>query len=282
MKQIISTLTPDKHDGPAAWFGAFMFCMIFLLTHVSFAQPTTKPLTWPEGKRLAISLTFDDARDSQVTGGTALLDEYGVKATFFVVPSAVKRQLNGWKKAVASGHEIGNHSLSHPCSGNFLWSRDNALEDYTLDKMRDQLAEANKQIEDLLGVEMKVFAYPCGQTYVGRGANTKSYVPVIAGMFQLGRTWMDESPNDPSFCDFAQLTGVEMDGKNFKDILPLIESARKDRLWLVLAGHEMNKDGEQTTRLSMLRDLLEYAKDPANGIWIAPAGTVAEYVKARR
>lgn len=250
---------------------------ILMIPFLTNAQ-SANTITWPDGKRVAISLTFDDARDSQVNGGTALLDEYGVKGTFFVVPSAVKRQLKGWKKAVASGHEIGNHSLSHPCSGNFLWSRDNALEDYTLDGMRKQLMEANKQIEDLLGVDVKVFAYPCGQTYVGRGVNTKSYVPLVAEMFMLGRTWMDEAPNDPTYCDFAQLTGVEMDGKDFKEILPIIESAAENHQWLVLAGHEMNDGGAQTTRLSMLKDLLEYAKDPSHGIWIAPAGVVAEYV----
>lgn len=252
-----------------------------MLPYALHAQSATT-FTWPEGKRVAISLTFDDGRDSQVNGGTALLDEYGVKATFFVVPSAVERHLPGWKKAVASGHEIGNHSLNHPCSGNFLWSRDNALEEYSLDKMRNELAEANKQIENLLDIDVNTFAYPCGQTFVGRGMKTQSYVPLVAEMFLLGRTWMDEAANDPSFCDFAQLTGVEMDGKDFKDILPLIESAAENHQWLVLAGHEMNDSGNQTTRLSMLKELLEYAQDPSHGIWIAPAGVVAEYVKERR
>lgn len=255
--------------------------IVLILPFFTTAQ-TSSAFTWPEGKRVAISLTFDDGRDSQVNGGTALLDEYSVKATFFVMPSSVERDLQGWKKAVASGHEIGNHSLSHPCSGNFVWSRDNALEDYSLDQMRIQLAETNRQIKALLGVDAKVFAYPCGQTYVGRGLNTQSYVPLVAEMFLLGRTWLDESANDPTFCDFAHLTGVEMDGKDFKDILPLIETAAENNQWLVLAGHEMNNDGAQTTRLSMLRELLEYAKDPSHGIWIAPAGDVAEYVKGKR
>lgn len=238
--------------------------------------------SWPSGKTVAISITFDDARLSQVEGGTALLDEYNVKATFFVVPSAVEKRLEGWKKATASGHEIGNHSLNHPCTGNFLWSRKNALEDYSLDKMRGELQEANQSIQRLLGVTPQVFAYPCGQTFVGRGTETKSYVPVIAGMFTLGRGWLDESPNDPAFCDMAQLTGMEMDGKNFEEILPLIENAKKNNQWLVLAGHEMGESGAQTTRLTMLRKLLQYANDPANEVWIAPAGTIAKYINDSR
>jgi peptidoglycan-N-acetylglucosamine deacetylase len=260
----------------------FTVCIALLYPCTIIAQTTGTAFSWPEGKQVAISLTFDDGRSSQVEGGTALLDRYQVKATFYVVPSAVERKLEAWKKAVTSGHEIGNHSLKHPCSGNFLWSRSTALEDYSIDQMRSELADANQQIEKLLGVKCQVFAYPCGQMFVGRGKDAKSYIPVVADLFITGRGWLDESPNDPLFCDFARLTGMESDGKDFDEILQIIETAKKNRQWLVLAGHEINVSGDQTTRLAMLEKLLAYAKDPANGVWIAPVGTVAKYVQTQR
>ena len=249
---------------------------------ILLAQQGESTFAWPEGKQIAISLSFDDARASQVDAGTALLDQYGVKGTFYVVPNSVKQRLEGWKKAVISGHEIGNHSFNHPCTGNFPWSRQKAIENYTLKKMRNELILTNKAIKELLGVEAEVFAYPCGQTYIGRGKNTKSYVPVVSKLFLSGRGWLDEGPNAPQFCDLAQLTGMEMDGKDFDQILPLIENAKKSGAWLVLAGHEMGASGNQTTRLSMLKKLIEYAQNPANGIWIAPIGTVAKYIKGHK
>ena len=255
---------------------------IFLSSEILFAQQAESTFAWPEGKQIAISLSFDDARASQVDAGTALLDQYGVKGTFYVVPNSVKQRLEGWKKAVANGHEIGNHSFNHPCTGNFPWSRQKAIENYTLKKMRNELILTNKAIKELLGVEAEVFAYPCGQTYIGRGENTKSYVPVVSKLFLSGRGWLDEGPNAPQFCDLAQLTGMEMDGKDFDQILPLIENAKKSGAWLVLAGHEMGASGNQTTRLSMLKKLIEYAQNPANGIWIAPIGTVAKYIKGQK
>lgn len=254
---------------------------ILLLADTLLAQQDKSTFAWPEGKQIAISLSFDDARASQVDAGTALLDQYGVKGTFYVVPNSVKQRLEGWKKAVASGHEIGNHSFNHPCTGNFPWSKQKAIENYTLKQMRNELILANKDIKELLGVEAEVFAYPCGQTYIGRGENTKSYIPVVSKLFLSGRGWLDEGPNAPQFCDLAQLTGMEMDGKDFDQILPLIENARKSGAWLVLAGHEMGASGNQTTRLSMLKQLIEYAQNPANGIWIAPVGTVAKYIKGQ-
>lgn len=254
--------------------------IILLSMGSAYAQPQT--FAWPEGKKAAISLSFDDARASQVQGGTVLLDQFGVKATFYVMPAAAEKNLEGWKRAVANGHEIGNHSATHPCSGNFPWARSNALENYTIEQMHSELTYANQEIQKLLGVECTAFAYPCGQTFVGREKDTKSYVPVVATLFLTGRVWLSEGPNDPRFCDFAQLTGVESDGKDFEQILPLVQSAAENGQWLVLAGHEMNESGPQTTRLSMLKKLLEYASDPAHGIWIAPVGTVAKYIQEHR
>jgi peptidoglycan-N-acetylglucosamine deacetylase len=261
-------------------FGYLVFILVLGCSTVHAQE--TSPFKWPEGKKVAVSLTFDDGRNSQVDAGTVLFDKYGVKATFFVVPSGVEQRLDKWKKAVAEGHEIGNHSLVHPCSGNFLWARKNALEEYSLEKMENELAEANRQLNQLLGINPATFAYPCGQKFVGRGQQTQSYVPVIAKMFTLGRGWLDEAPNDPQYCDFAQLTGMEMDGKDFDEILPLIEGAKEAGLWLVLAGHDIGETARQTTRLTMLEELIQYAQDPANGVWLAPAGTVAQYVQANR
>src|SRR5437773_2931342 len=257
-------------------FLAVIFVM--LLGEVPFAQQAAKTFKWPDGKRAALSVTFDDARMSQVDSGTVLLDKYGIKATFFVVPSNVEGRLDGWKKAVANGHEIGNHTINHPCTGNFPWSEKNALENYSLDDMRNELIGCNKRIKELLGVKPEVFAYPCGQKFVGRDTNTRTYVPLVAKMFIVGRGWRDEAMNDPGFCDLAQVSGIEMDGKTFDEILPLIEEARRTGQWLILAGHEMGDSGVQTTRLKMLKQLIEYVQDPANGIWIAPAGTVAKYI----
>jgi peptidoglycan/xylan/chitin deacetylase (PgdA/CDA1 family) len=242
------------------------------------AQPPAR-FAWPGGARAALSLSFDDARASQVLAGLSVLDAHGVKVTFYVVPSAVEPQLAGWRKAVAAGHEIGNHSLTHPCSGNFPWAREKALETYTLEKMRGELVAGNARVKDLLGVVPETFAYPCGQTFVGRGRETKSYVPLVAELFLAGRGWLDEAPNDPLFCDLAQSLAIEMDGKDFAQIRPVLEQARETGGWVVLAGHEIGGEGRQTTRVSMLQALLPYARDPANGLWLAPVATVARHIR---
>jgi peptidoglycan/xylan/chitin deacetylase (PgdA/CDA1 family) len=245
-------------------------------------QAPQAPFAWPAGARAALSLSFDDARPSQVEVGTALLDRHGVKVTFFAVPGRVEERLPDWKKAVAAGHEIGNHSLDHPCTGNFPWARKKALEEYSLEDMHRQLVEANARLRQLLGVTPETFAYPCGQTFVGRGLDTRSYVPLVAGLFVAGRGWLGEAPNDPAFCDLAQVLGMEMDGRDFEQVRPILEGAREARAWLVLAGHEIGREGPQTTRIAMLEKLLPYVRDPANGFWVAPVGAVARHIREQR
>lgn len=242
--------------------------------------PSDAGTIWPAGARMALSLSFDDGRESQVTTGLPVFARHGTKATFFVVPSAVERRLDGWKQVAAAGHEIGNHSLTHSCSGNFPFSRQKALEAQSLSRMRAELIEANARIAALLGVTPRTFAYPCGQTFVGRGRETRSYVPVVAELFLAGRGWLDEAANDPSYVDLAQTLGVEMDGKDFADVRPLLDDARARGAWLVLAGHDIGEGGRQTTRVAMLDQLLAYVKDPAHGIWLATVGEAAARVAA--
>jgi peptidoglycan/xylan/chitin deacetylase (PgdA/CDA1 family) len=262
------------------------FCLISVInqaqSYESAKSADKSVFQWPEGKKMALSLTFDDARLSQPDIGIPLLDKYGVKATFYLSPGDMLKRLDLWKKAVGNGHDIGNHSVLHPCSGNFDWSRDKALEDYTLQKMDTELDSANRLIKKMLGVQPVSFAFPCGQTFVGRGANARSYIPVIAAMFETGRGFLSESPNDPAFCDMSQLTGIELDGKTFEQVKILIEAARSKGLWLVFAGHEMNTGGVQTSQLATIEAICKYASDPANGIWIDNVHKIAAYVKEKR
>ncbi|MBK8500720.1 MAG: polysaccharide deacetylase family protein [Saprospiraceae bacterium] len=138
---------------------------------------------WPVGKKAALSLSFDDARLSNVDVGLSLFKKHDVRVTYYVVPGGVQQRLPQWRQAVADGHEIANHTLYHPCSGNFSWARSKALESYSLASMREELIEANQQIKSLLGVEPISSAACCGQTYVGSGTETRSYVPLIAELF---------------------------------------------------------------------------------------------------
>ena len=237
---------------------------------------------WPDGRKAALSLTFDDARESQVDVGIPLLNAHGVQATFYVLPEGARKRLAGWKAAAAAGHEIGNHTRTHPCTGNFAFSRKNALEDYTLERIERDAAEASLFVSREMGREATSFAYPCGQTFVGRGEGVRSYVPVVARALHTGRLYLGEDSNDPAFCDFAQLQAVGLDGLSFEDVRPLLDKAVAEGRWLILAGHEIGESGPQTTLAATLAALCRYAKDPKSGLWIDTVDTVSAHVRRTR
>lgn len=240
------------------------------------------PFLWPDGKKCAVSLTFDDARLSQTDVGIPLLDRYGIKATFYISPDNLQQRVEQWRSAAVNGHEIGNHTMTHPCTGNYAFSRQNALEDYSLSDIKQEIRQANDFIHNLLGIKPTSFAYPCGQKYVGRGKKVKSYVPLIAKYFTTGRGWLGEAANDPYLCDMAQLLAIESDGKSFVQLQTLVDQAAAEGRWLILAGHEMNESGTQTTRIDALEELCRYFSSSGQYIWVTTVKEAAEYISMNR
>jgi peptidoglycan/xylan/chitin deacetylase (PgdA/CDA1 family) len=63
----------------------------------------------------AVALTFDDGPWPGATERVlAILERFGVKATFFMVGSQAERYPNLVKRVNRAGHSIGNHTFDHP------------------------------------------------------------------------------------------------------------------------------------------------------------------------
>jgi hypothetical protein len=242
----------------------------------------TSELEWPHGLRAAVSLTFDDARRSQIDHGMPLFKELGVRATFYVNPARARDRIEGWRKAYLEGHEIGNHTRHHPCSETYEWSRDHAIEDYSLARMEEELVGCNEDVQTLIGVRPQTFAYPCGQTYVGRGEGQTSYIPLVADHFLAGRGVGAET-NDPVSCDLACLKAASFDERSLSDVVPLIERALDEGSWLILFGHEIQEtSGFMVTETRSLTELCRYLSDPKRGIWLDTVEAVATQITRNR
>lgn len=61
-----------------------------------------------------LTLTFDDGPSEHTLDVLAALDRLGAKATFFMVGEAVDRRPDLAREVARRGHEIGNHTYSHP------------------------------------------------------------------------------------------------------------------------------------------------------------------------
>ena len=241
-----------------------------------------KKFRWPKGRRGAVSISFDDARPSAVEVGVPILDRHGVKGTFYVLPRNMTRHIKKWRAAAANGHEFGNHTLNHPCMGNFVgWQTpETMLENYTLKRMEREILGANKVIHATFGVKPTSFAYPCAQTYVGRGTRLKSYIPIVAKHFVVGRSGFSEACASPERCDVWQVPSLDSDNKTFKDLKALVDAAVTNGCWLILTAHEVgNLRVKQTTSASGLDRLCAYMTSRPD-IWVDTITAVGGYIGA--
>jgi hypothetical protein len=148
--------------------------------------------------------------------------------------------------------------------------------------MAEELDGCTADIRQMLGVTTASFAYPCGQKFVGRGENLRSYVPLVAKRFLTGRGYLDEAPNDPAVCDLASLMGTGFDGLPYDDMMRVVQSAANDGRWVIFVGHEIGNRAHQTTDAEALERLCRFAADPANGIWMDTVARIGRYIKSER
>jgi peptidoglycan/xylan/chitin deacetylase (PgdA/CDA1 family) len=235
---------------------------------------------FPGEARVALSLSFDDARESQLDVALPALEAHGVRATFYVLPAHVWRRRREWQAVVDGGHEIANHTATHPCSGNFEFSRTNALEDYSLERMEAEIDRASYRIETLLGVRTETFAYPCGQSFVGRGEGRTSFVPLVARRFVAGRGYGSETSNDPGRCDLAHLDAFTIDGLDAAQLVDMVDAGTAAGRWVVMASHDVGEGGEQTVLVDALQALCRRASQ--GDVWVAPVVEVAKHLRPRQ
>ena len=99
-----------------------------------------------------IALTFDDGPNPVAT--PRLLDvlaRHGVRATFFLIGNFARREPGLTRRIAAEGHLVGNHTMSHP------W-----LPRLSLARIRQEIADCNGVLEDVLGAPVRFFRPPHG------------------------------------------------------------------------------------------------------------------------
>ena len=111
------------------------------------AAPAPAPTT---GNKV-IALTFDDGPGPYTAHLLDVLDQYGAKATFFLIGSKVSSQANVVRSIHARGHQLGNHSWSHP-----------ELPKLPVDQIAGEIDRTNDAIKQATGVTPTVMRPPYG------------------------------------------------------------------------------------------------------------------------
>jgi peptidoglycan-N-acetylglucosamine deacetylase len=108
------------------------------------------------GARPALALTFDDGPSEATPQLLEILDRQGAPATFFQIGANVRRLPAVAREVAAAGHEIGNHSDTHPLL---------ALKSPSF--IHRELAGAQEAIQDATGLCPRYFRAPYGVRWFG-------------------------------------------------------------------------------------------------------------------
>ena len=173
------------------------------------AASAGEQVTWPEGQKMAISLSYDDAINSQLDNAIPALNRHNLKASFYLTLASptVNSRLDEWRAAAADGHELGNHTIYHPCSAGvpdreWVASYYN-IDNYEVAEIVHEATVANSFLHAIDGRSERTYTPPCGDTIV----SGKDYVPQMRKLFVAIKGFEDVEPGVAATWEVADADG---------------------------------------------------------------------------
>lgn len=234
-----------------------------------------------KGKKAAVVLTYDDGLNDHLDNVLPALEQMGFKATFYVFTGSedFQERIDDWQNLALKGHEIGNHSVYHPCPDMFSPDKKGDrlpdINQYSVESMLMELRMANAILKDLDGQEERTYAYPCGHKYIG----DTLYSGFLLEDFIAGRGIIAKSVavDDHNLYD---LGAFMIYNRASLEMLINLTNRIIDRGRLVIfvfhgvgGGHEINMDTDQHYQF------LQYLKSREDELWITTLREAVEYMQ---
>lgn len=180
-------------------------------------------------RRPIVSITFDDVPDSAFTNGAAVLDQFGVKGTFYIAPGTCGKQEPFWRvipegslaALAASGHEIGCHTFGHV-----------SVQTLSRARMAEETRATRAALERICGRPPSAnFAYPFGVASFQRKLELARDFRSCRGTYEgIHAGWLD----------LAHLRSVELYDRTLcpARLDALLEETLARTGWLIFFTHD--------------------------------------------
>lgn len=203
----------------SSFFTVILLASSTFITTASLAEQAE--FVWPNQYKAAVSLSYDDGLYSQIENAIPELDKHNLKASFYLTLSspATNEHMEQWRAAAENGHELGNHTLYHPCRGslpNRSWV--NPLHDTdkrTVAEMVEQVTLANTMLKAIDRKQQRTFTTPCFDS----NAKDGNYVAQVRSLFIAIK---GNNPNLPEKFDML-LPAENVTGKELIDFVKTVE-----------------------------------------------------------
>ncbi len=118
---------------------------------------------------LKVYLTFDDGPSKNTSRILDILDDYGVKATFFVNGRKGNKATAMYKRIVKEGHTIGMHSYSHKYEDVYA----------SLSSFKNDYQRIHDLIQKKTGVDCKLYRFPGGSSNKVSGQDMTYFIDFL-------------------------------------------------------------------------------------------------------
>jgi len=262
-------------------FTAHVTSLVALGLVLAASARAQQPVQWPHGKKAAIVLTYDDSLHSQLEIAIPQLNEVGFKGTFFLNGTFPPEDVSRWRAVAAAGHELGNHSVFHPCpEAAFPSEPQFHTENHSIAGMLREIGAMNTFLFALDGKTTRTYGVPCSQTLVGGQDYTEALR--ASGLIRYVRTG---GTGDGVVADPAKLDPFRVPSRMFSvesgtaDLIGFVDSVRKSGGMGVFMFHGVGGDYLNVTAEAH-HALLRYLKQHEDEIWVGTFQEVMDFVKA--
>jgi peptidoglycan/xylan/chitin deacetylase (PgdA/CDA1 family) len=255
-----------------------LISILFLtLTHPTNAQ------TW-NGKKCAVVLTYDDGLAVHLTNAIPVLDSVGLKGTFYIADynHLLNSQIPEWRKAASKGHELANHTMSHPCQGGRAGREfvrpENDMNHYTVKRMTDDILSLNTLLHKIDGKTERTFAYPCGDQTI----NDTPYLTPVKNKFLAARGVMFNLATSPQQVNLDDVSCYAVVMQSGKELITQVKNAMDKGGLIVFLFHGVGGGHSLNVSLEAHSQLLHFLKQNEKDIWNATMLDVAKYVRKNK
>ncbi|MCI9845599.1 polysaccharide deacetylase family protein [Flavobacterium pectinovorum] len=250
---------------------------VYLFSAAIFAQ--TQNRDW-NGKKCAIVLTYDDALNIHLDKVIPMLNSYKFKGTFYLIGSSpvVSQRIEEWRTAAKQGHELGNHTLNHPCDGSLpgrdFVTSETDLSKYTIARAVNETRITNTLLKAIDGKSERTFAYPCGDLTI----KDTLFYNFLKNDFVAARGVAPGYLNRKEV-DFSNVNSFFQNGSTAEQMIAQVEEAEKMGSFIVFMFHGVGGEHSLNIDLEEHQKLLEYLKKRKKDIWVATMVDVAKYIR---
>jgi len=236
---------------------------------------------WPNGVKAAVSLSYDDALNSQLDNAIPALNRHGFRASFYLTLSSetVRLRLDEWRAAASQGHELGNHTLFHPCSASQPdreWVKAwNNLDVITVEELREHIVLANTMLHAIDGREERTMTAPCGDLYAAGEYYLDAVKPeFIAIKSKEGGVTPDMSTLDPYLVGAAMPVNI-----SGEDLIAIVKEAADKGTMANLTFHGIGGDYLSVSTEAHAQ-LLQYLAENRDIYWVDTFLNIMKYVQS--